>query len=86
MSVDAIIGSWREVRAGLIDEASQIPAGKFSFRAAEGMRTVAELLQHLVESQKFWARPMTLAWMSKLSSASTIFRIVCPRTFWPRRA
>jgi len=53
MSVDAIIGSWREVRSGLIDEASQIPADKFSFRAAEGMRTVAELLQHLVESQKF---------------------------------
>src|SRR5205807_7098167 len=53
MSVDAIIGSWREVRAGLIDEASQIPADKFSFRAADGMRSVAELLQHLVESQKF---------------------------------
>lgn len=53
MSVDAIIGSWREVRAGLIDEASQIPADKFNFRAAEGMRSVAELLQHLAESQKF---------------------------------
>lgn len=53
MSVENIIGSWREVRAGLIDEASQIPTDKFSFRAAEGMRTVAELLQHLIESQKF---------------------------------
>lgn len=53
MSVDPIIGGWREVRAGLIDEVSQIPADKFSFRAAEGMRSVAELLQHLVESQKF---------------------------------
>ena len=53
MSVDAIIGNWREVRAGLIDEASQIPDDKFSFRAADGMRSVAELLQHLVESQKF---------------------------------
>ena len=53
MSVDAIIGSWREVRAGLIDEAAQIPADKFSFKAADGMRSVAELLQHLVESQKF---------------------------------
>src|SRR5256714_13289060 len=52
MSVENIIGSWREVRAGLIDEASQIPTDKFSFRAADGMRTVAELLQHLVESQK----------------------------------
>jgi uncharacterized damage-inducible protein DinB len=53
VSVDAIIGSWREVRAGLIDEASQIPEDKFSFCAAEGMRSVAGLLQHLVESQKF---------------------------------
>ena len=53
MSVDAIIQSWREVRAGLIEEASQIPADKFSFKAADGMRSVAELLQHLVESQKF---------------------------------
>jgi len=53
MSVDPIIGGWREVRAGLIDEVSQIPADKFTFRAAEGMRSVAELLQHLVESQKF---------------------------------
>lgn len=53
MSLDAIIGSWREVRSGLIDEAAQIPADKFEFRAADGMRTVAELLQHLVESQKF---------------------------------
>jgi uncharacterized damage-inducible protein DinB len=53
MSIDAIIGSWREVRAGLIEEASQIPEDKFSFRAADGMRSVAELLQHLVESQRF---------------------------------
>jgi hypothetical protein len=53
MSVDAIVASWREVRSGLIDEASQIPADKFSFQAAEGMRSVAQLLQHLVESQKF---------------------------------
>ena len=53
MSVDPIIGGWREVRAGLIDEVSQIPADRFTFRAAEGMRSVAELLQPLVESQKF---------------------------------
>jgi uncharacterized damage-inducible protein DinB len=53
MSVEAIIANWREVRSGLIDEASQIPADKFSFQAAEGMRSVGQLLQHLVESQKF---------------------------------
>ena len=48
MSVDPIIASWREVRSGLIDEASQIPADKFTFKAADGMRSVAEVLQHLV--------------------------------------
>lgn len=53
MSVEAIIANWREVRSGLIDEASQIPADKFSFQAAQGMRSVGQLLQHLVESQKF---------------------------------
>src|ERR1044071_5045390 len=53
MSIENIITTWREVRSGLIDEAAQIPADKFSFQAAQGMRTVAQLLQHLVESQKF---------------------------------
>jgi uncharacterized damage-inducible protein DinB len=53
MSIENIIVSWREVRSGLIDEAAQIPADKFSFQAAEGMRSVAQLLQHLIESQKF---------------------------------
>jgi uncharacterized damage-inducible protein DinB len=53
MSVDAIIASWREVRAGLIDEASQISADGFSFKPTEEMRSVAGLLQHLIETQKF---------------------------------
>ena len=53
MSVDPIIGGWREVRAGLIDEVSQIPADQFSFQPAPGSRPVRRLLQHLIESQKF---------------------------------
>lgn len=52
MSVENLIASWREVRAGLIDEAAQIPAEQYSFQAAEGMRSVGQLLQHVVESQK----------------------------------
>jgi len=31
MSLESVIESWREVRNGLIDEANQIPAEKFSF-------------------------------------------------------
>src|SRR5882724_1381779 len=53
MSVENIIESWREVRNGLIDEASQIPADQFGFQPAEDTRSVRQLLQHLVESQKF---------------------------------
>lgn len=53
MAVEKIIESWKEVRAGLIDEAAQIPADQFSFQAAPTTRSVRQLLQHLVESQKF---------------------------------
>jgi len=53
MTVEKIIESWKEVRSGLIDEAAQIPAEQFSFRAAPDCRSVKELLQHLIETQKF---------------------------------
>ncbi len=52
MSLDRLIESWSEVRAGLIKEASQVPEDKFSFRATPDTRSVAEVLQHIVESQK----------------------------------
>ena len=52
MSIEGIIGSWKEVRAGLIDEADQIPADKFSFQATPDTRSVAKLLQHIIEAQK----------------------------------
>ena len=52
MAVENIIESWKEVRSGLIDEAAQIPADQFSFQAAAGTRSVARILQHLIECQK----------------------------------
>src|SRR6266481_3257435 len=53
MSLESVIEGWREVRNGLIDEANQIPAEKFSFQPTPDTRSVKQLLQHLVESQKF---------------------------------
>ena len=53
MSIENVIEGWKEVRSGLIDEVSQIPADQFSFQPAPGSRPVRRLLQHLVESQKF---------------------------------
>jgi uncharacterized damage-inducible protein DinB len=52
MSLDRLIETWREVRAGLIKEASQVPENQFSYRPAPESRTVAEILQHIVEAQK----------------------------------
>lgn len=52
MSIDRLIESWSEVRAGLIKEVSQVPEDQFSFRATPETRSVAELLQHIVEAQK----------------------------------
>jgi uncharacterized damage-inducible protein DinB len=53
MAIENIIEGWKEVRSGLIDEANQIPADQFSFQPAPDSRSVRQLLQHLVESQKF---------------------------------
>ena len=52
MSIDRIIEGWKEVRAGLIEEVSQIPADQFSFRATPDTRSVSEVVQHIVETQK----------------------------------
>ena len=63
MSTDRIIDFWKEVRAGLIEEVSQIPADQFSFRATRETRSVSEVVQHIIETQKILvgeaARPET---------------------------
>jgi uncharacterized damage-inducible protein DinB len=53
MAIENVVSSWKEVRSGLIEEANQIPADQFSFRPAPESRSIKELLQHLVETQKF---------------------------------
>ena len=52
MSIDRLIESWNEVRAGLIKEVSQVPNNQFSFRATPETRSIAEVLQHIVQAQK----------------------------------
>ncbi|HLN98689.1 MAG TPA: DinB family protein [Pyrinomonadaceae bacterium] len=52
MSIDRLIGNWHEVRAGLAKEVSQIPEDRFAFRATPETRNVAEVLQHIIQSQK----------------------------------
>jgi len=52
MSVEIIIGIWKDARNGLINEVEQIPDDQFSFRATPETRSIAEILQHIIESQK----------------------------------
>jgi uncharacterized damage-inducible protein DinB len=52
MSVDMIVNTWKEFRKGLIAEVEQIPEDKFTFRATPETRTIAEVVQHIVEVQK----------------------------------
>ena len=49
---DEICEAWKEVRNGFIKEVESIPADQFGFRAAEGSRSVLEILQHIVESER----------------------------------
>ena len=53
MSADSLIGLWKDVRSGLIHEAERIPADQYSFRATGETRSVAELLQHIITTEKF---------------------------------
>ena len=52
MSAETIIALWKEARSGLIQEVEQIPEDQFSFRATPKTRSIAELLQHVISSQK----------------------------------
>ena len=52
MSVEGLIETWKDTRSGLIDEVQQIPAEQFTFKASAETRSVAQLLQHVIESQK----------------------------------
>ncbi|MDH3292266.1 MAG: DinB family protein [Gemmatimonadota bacterium] len=47
--LDETLGAWRDVREGLIEEVKNIPAGDFEFRPTPEVRSVRELVQHILE-------------------------------------
>ena len=44
---------WKEVRAGVIAEVTQIPPDQFAFQATPQSRSVAGLIRHILETQRF---------------------------------
>lgn len=55
MSLEEMLDVWKEVRSGLIAELAQIPAEQFGFQATPESRSVAGIIRHIVEAQKFLA-------------------------------
>ena len=53
MSLEEMLDVWKEVRAGLIAELAQIPAEQFGFQATSESRSVAGIIRHIIETQKF---------------------------------
>jgi uncharacterized damage-inducible protein DinB len=47
--LDEALESWHGVRTGLIREVENLPAGEFDFKLAPEARSIAELLQHVLE-------------------------------------
>jgi len=48
--LEEALEGWEGVRRGVIEEVENIPEDRFDFRPAEGCRTVAELVDHILES------------------------------------
>ena len=47
--LEETLEAWEDVRTGLIDEVRNIPAAKFEFRPTPEVRSVRELVQHILE-------------------------------------
>ncbi len=47
--LEETLEGWRDTRSGVIDEVRNIPGAKFEFRPTPEVRTVRELVQHILE-------------------------------------
>jgi len=47
--LDEVLESWRDVRAGIVEEVENIPADRFDFRPTPKVRSVREQVQHILE-------------------------------------
>jgi uncharacterized damage-inducible protein DinB len=53
--LEEALDGWRYTRGGVIAELENIPAESFDFSPAPGVRTVAELARHIIESSMVMA-------------------------------
>ena len=59
--LDETLEAWRGVRDGIIDEVENIPADKFDFRPTPEVRSVKEMVQHILEVSMMMTEELTRA-------------------------
>jgi uncharacterized damage-inducible protein DinB len=57
--LEEAIDLWQDARNGLIDEVGNLPAKRFDFRPAPGVRDVTELVKHIMEVSLMMAGELT---------------------------
>lgn len=57
--LDEAIDAWEDARNGVIAEVENIPSDKFDFRPAPGVRSVSELVLHIMEVSLMMAGELT---------------------------
>ena len=70
--LEEALEDWEDTRAGLIQEVRVIPAGKFDFRPVEGVRSIHEMVVHILE--------VAMMMVGELTRPDTNFR----RAPWPK--
>ena len=71
-ALDETLEGWRGDREGLIAEVENIPADKFDFRPAPGVKNIRELIQHILE--------VAMMMTAELTRPDTNFK----RAPWPK--
>lgn len=57
--LDETLEAWRDIREGIIDEVENIPADKFHFRPTPEVRSVTEVVQHILEVSMMMTEELT---------------------------
>lgn len=57
--LDELLGSWAYTRDGVIAELQEVPDDRVGFKPADGSRSVAELVVHIIESGFMMAGELT---------------------------
>ncbi len=57
--LDEALEAWADARGGVIAELENIPSKSMAFRPSPDARSVAELIQHIIESALMWSGELT---------------------------